>query len=94
MQDANSILPRLQDYTQTAYPTRYALLDGVHPITTTTDNHNSPLAILHPRANWPADRRWLKVRGDPPTTQGGSAVPRSSRPPCCKQSTGGQGRQK
>ncbi|KAJ3868097.1 MAG: hypothetical protein NXY57DRAFT_895764, partial [Lentinula lateritia] len=31
---------------------------------------------------------------DPPTTQAHTAVARSSRPPCCKQSTKEQGRQK
>ncbi|KAH7916887.1 hypothetical protein BV22DRAFT_1027277, partial [Leucogyrophana mollusca] len=31
---------------------------------------------------------------DPPTTQAGSAVARSSRPPSCKQSSEDQGRQK
>ncbi|KAH7926951.1 hypothetical protein BV22DRAFT_1007939, partial [Leucogyrophana mollusca] len=33
-------------------------------------------------------------KGDPPTTQAGSAVARSSRPPSCKQSSEDQGRQK
>ncbi|KAH7916828.1 hypothetical protein BV22DRAFT_1027353, partial [Leucogyrophana mollusca] len=38
--------------------------------------------------------RKRREKKDPPTTQAGSAVARSSRPPSCKQSSENQGRQK
>ncbi|KIK62272.1 hypothetical protein GYMLUDRAFT_42211 [Collybiopsis luxurians FD-317 M1] len=40
------------------------------------------------------DKKEIPKRGNPPTTQAGTAIARSSRPPCCKQSTEEQGRQK